>query len=432
MLYRGMTLGLDAISLLISLILVYAIATEKTVKGTGTKYFSAIVGFNTLCTACDLGVNFWVGNAERAESLELLCNLSFIFSMFVLMFFSFYQYHMMRQRVYVSGGINYSTAFTCIALCMVFLIGNIQAEPWFIKVDSLGYIARKPAYIALPIVVCVLLLFNFFLLLSSSKSLSSHELFAWISYEIFPGAIYILYFATGFFRQGIMFAAASLSMVLVYINIHLSGIRESMETENKLNKSQMQLMVSQIQPHFLYNSLNSIYALIDQDPEIAQDAVSTFSDYLRQNINALKKDEPVEFSEELEHTKAYLYLEKIRFGEKLNIEYDIRSEDFKIPPLTVQPLAENAIKHGISQKSGGGTLRIESYETENENVIRITDDGKGFEAGKFSDDNKSTHIGIFNVSARLQAMVGGKLSVVSVPGQGTACTILLPKSRKNQ
>lgn len=428
--YRGISLGLDVFSLLVSLVLAYAIATEKSVKKTEVKYFSAIVGFNALCAACDFGVCMNEGNAVNASSVELLANLSFVFSMFVLLFFCFYQYHMMRQRVYVSGGINYSSAFTCNALWIVLLIGNIQEKPWFIKVSPQGLIERQPAYIVLPIVVCVLLLFNFFLILSDSKHLSRHELFAWISYEIFPGIIYIIYFATGFFREAFMYAAASLSIILVYINIHISGIRESIETENRLNKSQMQLMVSQIQPHFLYNSLNSIYALIDQDPEIAQEAVSTFSDYLRQNINALKKDEPVEFEEEMEHTKAYLYLEKIRFGDKLNIEFDIKAKDFKIPPLSVQPLVENAIKHGISQKPGGGKLKIASWENETENIIQITDDGKGFEAGKFSDDKKSTHVGMFNVSTRIQAMVSGKLSVNSVPGQGTVCTIIIPKDKK--
>lgn len=428
--YRGISLGLDAFSLLVSLVLAYATGTERSVKKTEVKYFSAIVGFNALCAACDFGVCMNEGNAVNASSVELLANLSFVFSMFVLLFFCFYQYHMMRQRVYVSGGINYSSAFTCNALWIVLLIGNIQEKPWFIKVSPQGFIERQPAYIILPIVVCVLLLFNFFLILSDSKNLSRHELFAWISYEIFPGIIYIIYFATGFFREAFMYAAASLSIILVYINIHISGIRESIETENRLNKSQMQLMVSQIQPHFLYNSLNSIYALIDQDPEIAQEAVSTFSDYLRQNINALKKDEPVEFEEELEHTKAYLYLEKIRFGDKLKIEFDIKAKDFKIPPLSVQPLVENAIKHGISQKADGGNLKIASWENETENIIQITDDGKGFEAGKFSDDKKSTHVGMFNVSTRIQAMVSGKLSVNSVPGQGTVCTIIIPKDKK--
>ena len=109
-------------------------------------------------------------------------------------------------------------------------------------------------------------------------------------------------------------------------------------------------MVSQIRPHFMYNALSSIAALCKLDPDTAYDATITFSDYLRGNMDSLKQTAPIPFEKELEHLKKYLHIEKMRFGNKLNIVYDICATDFEIPQLTVQPLAENAVKHGISKK----------------------------------------------------------------------------------
>ena len=130
------------------------------------------------------------------------------------------------------------------------------------------------------------------------------------------------------------------------------------QMQRELTESRVAIMVSQIQPHFLYNSLSSIAMMCTIDPETAQEATVTFADYLRGNMDSLKQKTPVPFSKELEHLKKYLYIEKLRFGKKLNIVYDIRTEDFVLPQLSIQPLAENAVKHGISKKRGGGTLTI--------------------------------------------------------------------------
>lgn len=198
------------------------------------------------------------------------------------------------------------------------------------------------------------------------------------------------------------------------------------QLQRELYESRVAIMVSQIQPHFLYNSLSSIAMMCTIDPETAQEATVTFADYLRGNMDSLKQKEPVPFSKELEHLKKYLYIEKLRFGKKLNIEYDIGTEDFVLPQLSIQPLAENAVKHGISKKRGGGTLRIATRETDDSYQVIVSDDGKGFDVNEVKDDGRS-HIGMENVKRRLKDMCDGEVTIESKIGEGTVATVTLPK-----
>ena len=184
-------------------------------------------------------------------------------------------------------------------------------------------------------------------------------------------------------------------------------------------------MLSQIKPHFLYNVLNSIYYLYRKEPETAQEAVSTFAEYLRNNMLSIEKTEPIHFSEEYQHIQTYLSLEKIRFGDEVNVVYDMKTVNFHLPPLTVQPLVENAVKHGLTKKRGGGTVSISTAETADSFVITIADDGRGFDPCHYMDDGLP-HIGINNVRQRLERMVGGTLEITSSP-EGTTAVVTLPR-----
>ena len=115
-------------------------------------------------------------------------------------------------------------------------------------------------------------------------------------------------------------------------------------------KIQIELIMSQIQPHFVFNSLTTIRYLCRNDVPLAIEALGKFTKYLRQNLDSIASENLVPFSEELEHTKTYLWLEKLRFGKDLRVEYSIDSQSFKVPPLSLQPIVENAVKHGVTKK----------------------------------------------------------------------------------
>jgi len=206
-------------------------------------------------------------------------------------------------------------------------------------------------------------------------------------------------------------------------------MEEKMQTERKLAESRISIMLSQIQPHFLYNALAVISSLCDKNPSEAKKATVNFSNYLRGNMNLLERTEPIPFENELNHTISFLNLENAMYGEALNVIYDIQTKYFKLPALTMQPIVENAVKHGIGKKEGGGTVSISTKETDSGYLIIISDDGAGFEQDKINNDGQQ-HIGINNVRLRLSAQCGGSLEIESKPGVGTTAKIIIPKEAR--
>ena len=208
--------------------------------------------------------------------------------------------------------------------------------------------------------------------------------------------------------------------------------KENLRVQQELYDAQVQIMVSQIQPHFMYNALASIAILCKLDPATAYKATVTFSKYLRGNMDSLKQTEPVSFERELEHLKQYLYIEKLRFADKLNIQYDIHTTDFKVPMLSVQPIVENAVKHGVGMKREGGTVTIASNETESSYEITVSDDGVGFDADAPKKEDGRSHVGMENTKKRLRDMCDAEITVTSTPGEGTTVRIIIPKKSKEE
>lgn len=204
---------------------------------------------------------------------------------------------------------------------------------------------------------------------------------------------------------------------------------EKQAMEKELQESHISIMLSQIQPHFLYNTLNSIYHLCETNPMRARSMVNSFSEYLRNNLSSLEEKELISFETELSHIKTYLDIEKIRFEDTLEIEYDIQCVDFSLPVLTVQPIVENAVKHGTSKKRGGGTVIISTAEDKDFYIIKVSDTGCGFDPTKPKNDGKR-HVGIENVRQRLLNMCDGSLTIESEVGVGTLVTIKIPKRSK--
>jgi hypothetical protein len=219
-----------------------------------------------------------------------------------------------------------------------------------------------------------------------------------------------------------------LSCVLFYIWLHLQFAREheqALQTEKRV-----QLMLSQIKPHFLYNTLGAIEELCDSDPATAKEAVIKFSEYLRGNMSALSAAGLIPFEQELSHSMLYLELEQYRFEDALKVIYDIRSTDFGIPALTLEPIVENAVRHGIRSKPGGrGTVVISSLQTPDGYEVNVQDDGPGFVPGVLPDDGRN-HVGIQNVRERLRSVCGGELLIRSEQGLGTSVTIRIPEQEK--
>ncbi|MEG0932601.1 MAG: histidine kinase [Lachnospiraceae bacterium] len=204
--------------------------------------------------------------------------------------------------------------------------------------------------------------------------------------------------------------------------------KELQEKEIQLLQSRISIMLSQIQPHFLYNTLTAICGLCDENPKEAKKVTAEFADYLRHNLESLTQSTPVPFEDELRHTKVYLGIEKKRFEQRLNIVYDIANIDFRIPALTIQPIVENAVKHGVTRKKSGGTVTLSTREREDCYEIIIADDGVGFDVNEPLTD-PDTHVGIENVRCRLWSICRGTLDIKSIVGEGTTAIIRIPRGK---
>lgn len=240
----------------------------------------------------------------------------------------------------------------------------------------------------------------------------------------------------GFICKCIFILLFLIAMVLVWQiiprNSNAARKAKEMEAEQKAIRAQLQenriaIMISQIQPHFIYNTLGTIQQLCKEDPQQAAQLVQNFSIYLRGNFSELDSTVPIRFPKELEHVRCYTDIELVRFPD-MTVQYDIQTEDFLLPALTVQPLVENAIKHGLMGLEEGGTVTVTAFETEEYYCVQVTDDGVGFDEADLQDGRK--HVGISNVRERLQAMCGGSLIVESQKGKGTTALIRIPKEGK--
>lgn len=223
----------------------------------------------------------------------------------------------------------------------------------------------------------------------------------------------------------------TLSLIIMFILFHgdvtkrlVAAQIELAEKEHHLMEQQISTMISQIRPHFIYNILRSIHQLCLEQPRQAAELTLNFSQYLRGNFSKLGNNQLIRLNNELEHVICYTNIEKVRFP-NITIHFDIQCDDFSLPALTIQPLVENSIKHGLMGLESGGTVTVKAFETDRDYCVCVKDDGVGFDTAAVSDEK--AHIGLQNIRGRLSALCCGTLIVESMPGVGTTSTITIPK-----
>lgn len=231
---------------------------------------------------------------------------------------------------------------------------------------------------------------------------------------------------------GLFIVALVIVLRIIPGNINAAAKAKELETEkNALNaqlaQSRISTMMSQIRPHFIYNTLGSIEQLCNIDPPKAGKLVHNFAMYLRGNFGELDNPRPIRMSQEMEHVRYYVSIESVRFPD-MTFTFDMNSDDFMLPALSIQPIVENAIKHGLMPLDRGGSVRVASWETPSAYCVSIEDDGVGFDTGILLDERK--HIGLRNIRERLEATVGGSLTIESAIGKGTKVQLSIPKENR--
>jgi signal transduction histidine kinase len=234
----------------------------------------------------------------------------------------------------------------------------------------------------------------------------------------------------------VFLGAVIVVLKLVPENMNAVAKAKELEAEQKLlqaklHESRISVMISQIQPHFLYNSLGVIQELCYGEPEKAEKAIGSLAEFLKGNMSVLMSDKLVFFEDELKHTKKYLEIEYLRFEDQLKVEYEIcvDMKNFSLPALTLQPIVENAIRYGVRKRVDGGMVKISAYEKEEYYEVIVEDNGPGFDVDNIGMD-EGMHIGIKNVRERLMRMCDAVLLIESEMGKGTRVSIQVKKERE--
>jgi len=213
-----------------------------------------------------------------------------------------------------------------------------------------------------------------------------------------------------------------LSALAMYSFILSDQIEQDLRLQREIAHERASVLVLQMRPHFIYNTLMCIHSLCRLDPQMAQQITMDFTNYLRRNFNAVASDSTIPFSTELEHTRAYLAVEQARYDDMLVVDYDTPFTRFRLPPLTLQPIVENAVKHGMDLDSDPLCISIRTRYTDVGTEIIVEDNGIGFDPSGESEP----HIALKNIRQRLEMMCGGTLELTSREAGGTRVTIRVP------
>ena len=213
------------------------------------------------------------------------------------------------------------------------------------------------------------------------------------------------------------------SALSMYGAILSDQVDRDIAQQREIADQRASIIVLQMRPHFIYNTLASVYSLCRQDPEKARQVIMDFTAYLRRNFTAIASAEPIPFTAELEHTRAYLAVEQAQYEDGLIVDYDTPHTQFRVPPLTLQPLVENAVKHGRDPYAGVFHISVRTRETDSGSEIVVTDDGRGYDP----DGDSEPGIALSNIRQRLESMCGGTLDIRQRETGGTQVTIFVPR-----
>ncbi len=417
---------IDSMSLLVTLTMAVSLFIDKEYKNKPSCFFVATI-FAQMGILINDALGWMFMGSMYSFSRPLLYITTFLFYTFAyigMLMLHFYVIH------YVLEGTKYLKLVSNIGIVLffVYLILMIVQQFNFMFYDygpDNNYIRNSLVWFPYSYAV-ILGAINIGCILKYWNTLRANDRTFFLLYYFFTGVTMTIQYC--FFGIILLYAAITVSLLFIYIRIYLKRSRRLREKELELALMQgrISIMLSQMQPHFLYNALTAIVQLCDENPQRAKNSMIEFSSYLRRNMDSLTEEGLISFEKELVHIKGYLNLEKAIYGESLQVIYDIGCTDFFLPALSVQPIVENAVKHGIGMKEGGGTIIITTGETKDEYIVTVRDNGMGI-VDKEEDNN--SHIGVDNVRQRLKLQCNADFQLESRPEEGTVAMIKIPKKK---
>ena len=411
--------AVNILGLIITLIIFAACLSEYIVKKTGSKYFLLLMGYVMIALVADSVAWMCEGRLEYSTVTVISNTVASCAGQLSMICFMEFLYRNLYDRS-KAAEVTLKIFRVFCGVSLAYAIGNAFVGYSFV-VSPTGHYVHSGS---VAMVIC-----HLFFSVSSFVALILMALFAtrstkssrvaFIVYTLFPMAgITVDYLFHGI---SLTYVSIVISVLVLYTNIYL-------ERQRKIEEQGSALLLSQINPHFTYNTLSAIAAMCEIAPKQAKSLTIDFARYLRQNLDTMTGEPLIPFSRELEHVECYLKIEKARFGDNLRVMYAIQCTDFVIPPLTVQPLVENAVKHGITKKAGGGTVKISTYATDTTYVMEIIDDGAGFDP-ETAGNTPRRRVGLENVRSRVKRLCRGTVTVKSTVGVGTRVTVQIPRQK---
>lgn len=408
-----LNVSLLVFSALVTLFLLIGAITDMNRKSRFMSSFIILLISNILMQLGEAGIWFFAGELENIVLLNISAMMSMVFSYVLISAYA----HCLTEFVCERKKVSFVPNYIILAICSIYILLSVISlfNGMFFSFDENGCFVNGPMYGLVRAFDLIVIIIGIFWVMCYRKILTLREISFLISFNVLPLLSMTL---QRFWEPTPQYMAVTLSLIVIYVLFH--G-----EITRQLADSRISIMLSQIQPHFMHNMLTTIMYMCRTEPEEAEKTVGQFADYLRANMDSLTLKQCIQFETELKHVKTYWSLEEKRFGDKIRAVYDIQENSFMIPSLTIQPIVENAVKHGM-RKGKQLTVTIRTYSDVNNYYVEINDDGRGFDVNAFENDGKS-HIGIKNVQQRLKMMCGGELMVNSVPDQGTDAVIKIPK-----
>ncbi|MBQ0072472.1 MAG: histidine kinase [Spirochaetales bacterium] len=393
--------------------------------------FNNLVQALMLLIVMDMGTYALIGKPGHRVLLLVLWVLVYVMTYVMVFFFHSYLNSFMEENYGIKvKNLRYYIAIISSFFNILWIISAFNGMfYWFDEMNRDHY---TPWRVLSWVGTFIVLVPDIVTIIKYRKTIGAKNTTIWLLYIFAP------YLARVFQSLGpfaITYAMIALAVLVIHVLINQDIERRYQNQRIELELQQLELqenhqriLVSQIQPHFLYNVLNTICILCRKDPDAAAETTADFASYLRMNLNSIAVTTPVTFDKELEHVKTYLKLEKRRFGEELQYEFHTECENFFIPVLALQPIVENAVKHGIRDKDSGGTVTITTRQDEKAYYVTVEDDGTGFDTSKRITHDSRSHIGLENSINRVRDLLGGKVDIQSEIGKGTVVTITLPKA----
>lgn len=409
---------LTGASLMLSLIgLVVALIVPGTDRW-NKRYFVFFFGYLTLyCCVCVFEAVLYLYQNMYTD-LEVIWFIEYVLAAFLIPWLTVYLLYCCGESWRRSG--LFRAVIALWGIYFTLLVLN-RFTGWFYYAapnNQPGYTPRYPLMIS-PLLVIMIL--NLIELVHRRSRLTGQTFFACLAGMVPVTITLCIHMAFPLFQvYGLGMAVCAVAMFGIILS---EQVEQTMRQQQEIAHQRASIMVLQMRPHFIYNTMTSIYYLCEMDPKKAQQVTMNFTSYLRKNFTAIASEKTIPFTEELEHTRAYLAVEQAQFEDTLFVDYDIPHTGFYLPPLTLQPVVENAVKHGMDPDADPLHITIRTRETASGSEIVVENTGLEFEAAQ----NNEPHIALNNIRERLETMCGGTLEIVPRNTGGTLVRIRVPK-----